>query len=327
MRHFIFLVLFLLFSTATASAHQVLLQNNSSFDRWLDNVRRDARGQGISESVIDDALDGISPDEEVIRLDGKQPESRLTLQQYLDKIVTGKRVRQGREMLYKHGALLAGIGRKYHVQPRFIVALWGIETNYGKNTGGFSTIDALATLAYEGRRASFFRDELLAALTVLQQEHMDSDDMTGSWAGAMGQCQFMPSTFLKYAVDYNHDGKRNIWHNNGDAFASIANYLKSLGWDNHLGWGRPVKLPEHFNHRLADIAKEKTLKEWRALGVRKASGAPLPALNIPASLIFVGEGDDAVPYIIYGNYKALLKWNRSRYFATAVGMLADRIGR
>ncbi|MDE3061386.1 MAG: lytic murein transglycosylase, partial [Pseudomonadota bacterium] len=248
-----------------ALAHEVMLQNSSggAFSQWLSGVKREARARGVSDAVIRDALDGISPNDRVITLDGKQPESRLTLDQYLDKIVTNKRVREGREMMRRHRALLTRIGRKYHVQPRFIVALWGIETNYGKITGGFSTVEALATLAYEGRRTQFFRSELLDALTVLQKEHMDSDNMTGSWAGAMGQCQFMPSTYLKYAVDYNHDGKRDIWHNNGDAFASIANYLKALGWDDRRGWGRPVRLPQHFNRRLADITKEKSLREWR----------------------------------------------------------------
>ncbi|MDE3015587.1 MAG: lytic murein transglycosylase [Pseudomonadota bacterium] len=320
-----FFLLLLLLLPGTVSAHEVL-QDHMPFSRWLNAVRRDARGEGVSESVIEDALGGISPDEEVITLDGKQPESQLTLHRYLAKIVTDKRVRQGREMLARHRSLLERIGRKYHVQPRFVVALWGIETNYGGITGNFSTIDALATLAYEGRRTSFFRDELLDALAILQQERMSSANMTGSWAGAMGQCQFMPSTFLKYAVDYNHDGKRDIWNDDADAFASIANYLKSLGWNQRLGWGRAVKLPKHFNRGLTGVAQEKSLLAWRKLGVRKANGAPLPALDIPASLIFAGTGDDAAPYIVYGNYKVLLKWNRSRYFATAVGMLADRIG-
>ena len=156
---------------------------------------------------------------------------------------------------------------------------------------------------------------------------MAAEDMKGSWAGALGQCQFMPSSFLKYAVDYDHDGKHDIWESKPDVFASIANYLKSSGWNNKEGWGRPVKMPKGFDTAKADIKTEKKLLEWNKMGVRKLDGKPLSSDDINASLILVGEGEDAVPYIIYGNYKVILKWNRSRYFATAVGTLADAIGK
>ena len=207
------------------------------------------------------------------------------------------------------------------------MALWGIETNYGRNTGGFYTIDALATLAFDGRRSAFFREELINALTILQKENMAAGDMKGSWAGALGQCQFMPSSFLKYAVDYNKDGKRDIWDSKQDVFASIANYLKTEGWNSNEGWGRPVRLPKDFDNALADIKSSKTLSEWNKLGVRRLDGKPLPDEDLKASLIMVGEGEDASPYIVYGNYKVILHWNRSRFFATAVGNLADAIGK
>jgi membrane-bound lytic murein transglycosylase B len=302
--------------------------SSSSFDSWLRHFKEDALAAGISEKTFDEAFAHTeAPLDRVIELDHKQPESTLTFERYLGNIVTSKRVEEGRKHMATNRTLLNKIGKKYGVQPRFIVALWSIETNYGKNTGGFAVTDALATLAWEGRRADFFRSELIDALKILQQEHMQPSELKGSWAGALGQCQFMPDSFLKYAVDYTHTGRRDIWGTKADVFASIANYLKSSGWDDSVGWGRPVKLPENFDRKLAEITSEKSLKEWSNLGVRTETGGKLPAKNIKASLIFVGEGDDAVPYIIYSNYKVLLKWNRSRFFATAVGTLSDKINR
>lgn len=300
---------------------------DTSFDEWLHDFKKDAHSQGIAQATLEDAFSETkAPIERVITLDQKQPENVLTLDEYLKNILTNKRIKDGKKALKDHHALLTKIGRQYGVQPRFIVALWGIETLYGKNTGGFSTIDALATLAYDGRRSDFFRGELINALTILQQEHMEASEMKGSWAGALGQCQFMPSTYLKYAVDANEDGKHDIWDTPDDVFASIANYLKSLEWNKKEGWGRRVTLPEGFDMALADIKTEKTLSDWGKLGVRTASGKPLPKGNQQASLIMVGKDDDAVPYLVYSNYKALLQWNRSRFFATAVGTLADHIG-
>ena len=318
MKYAIFFVILISLNVSPAFAQ--------SFESWLQDFKRDALAQGISQSTLDDAFSSTAaPLDRVIELDQKQPESVLSLEQYIKGVVTKKRVKDGKKQLAQHRALLTKLGKKYGVQPRFIVALWGIETGYGHNTGGFHTIDALATLAYDGRRSAFFRDELLAALHILQDEEMPASDMQGSWAGALGQCQFMPSTYLKYAVDYDGDGKRDIWNTQADAFASIANYLKSLGWNASEGWGRPVKLPDDFDMSLADITQEKTLAEWKKLGVRNINGGALPPQKLKASLAMVGKDNNAVPYLVYGNYKALLQWNRSRFFATAVGTLADKI--
>ena len=319
----LFLILFTLTSTVSAQENA----KNQSFDSWLSDFKRDAASQGISQNTLDDAFAETKPLERVLVLDRKQPESTLTLDEYLENVVSDKRISDGRKFYAANKSLLAKISAEYGVQARFIVALWGIETNYGRNTGGFSTIDSLATLAFDGRRSEFFRDELLNALKVLQSEHMSAEDMRGSWAGALGQCQFMPSSFLKYAVDYDHDGKHDIWHTQSDVFASIANYLSSVGWNGNASWGGRVKLPPKFDKTLTDIKTEKTLQEWHKLGVRKLSGKTLPSDSMKASVIMVGEGADAVPYIIYSNYKVLLQWNRSRYFATAVGTLADAIGK
>jgi len=338
MPYFIAVIFFLL--SSSAFAHEVLIQSpqseestlspsfssSSSFSSWLEQFKQDAEAKGISRATLDAAFAGSeAPLDRVIELDQKQPELKLTLDQYLARIVSDTRIKDGRKQFAANRTLLTKIGKKYGVQPRFIVALWGIETNYGTRTGGFNVIDALATLAYDGRRAGFFRGELIDALRIIEQEHMSADDLKGSWAGALGQCQFMPDSYLKFAVDYNGDGKRDIWNTKSDVFASIANYLKSSGWDDKVGWGRPVKLPDNFDRSLADNSSEKSLAEWNKLGVRTASGGKLPAQKMKASLVFVGEGDDAVPYIIYSNFKVIMKWNRSRFFATSVGMLADRV--
>ncbi len=325
MKNIVTLLLLLFALTSTAAAQENA--KNQSFAIWLSDFKRDAVSQGISQNTLDDAFAETQPLERVLVLDRKQPESTLTLDEYLENVVSDKRISDGRKFYAANKSLLAKISAEYGVQARFIVALWGIETNYGSNTGGFSTIDSLATLAFDGRRSEFFRDELLNALKVLQSEHMSAGDMRGSWAGALGQCQFMPSSFLKYAVDYDHDGKHDIWHTQSDVFASIANYLSSVGWNGNASWGGRVKLPKKFDKTLTDIKTEKTLQEWHKLGVRKLSGKALPSDSMKASVIMVGEGADAVPYIIYSNYKVLLQWNRSRYFATAVGTLADAIGK
>lgn len=326
MKRLMILAIATLMLSGTACAREIN-EPLQPFSEWLKEFMEDARSEGISQETLDEAFDGTEPIERVLELDRKQPESRLTLQQYLSNAVSDKRIREGKQFYAENRKLLAKIGAEYGVQPRFIVALWGIETNYGRNTGGFRTVDALATLAYDGRRSEFFRDELIKALKILESEHMPGDDMFGSWAGALGQCQFMPSSFLQFAVDYNKDGRRDIWETKADVFASIANYLKSSGWNDSETWGRPVSLPDGFDESLADIKSEKPLKEWKKLGVRNVNGKPLPGGDINASVIFVGEGDDAAPYIIYGNYKVLLKWNRSRFFATAVSNLADAIGK
>lgn len=299
--------------------------NPQSFDLWLEALREDARSEDISDATLDAALDGIEPIDRVIELDRKQPESVLTLAQYLEKIISTSRIENGQENFAAYQAMLEEISEKYGVQPQYIVALWGIETNYGSNTGNFNVVHALATLAYDGRRSDYFRGELLKSLKIIDDGHIEVFDMVGSWAGAMGQCQFMPSSFFNFAEDYNDDGKRDIWNTQEDVFASIANYLSSSGWKGDEGVAVPVMLPEDFDMALADIKDEKSIEAWQRMGVRTATGDDLPELPDTGSVILVGQGPDARPYLIYNNYKVLLKWNRSRYFATAVGILADHL--
>lgn len=301
-------------------------KQEDSFDRWLQGFKQEAHDKhGISYSLLDRALHGIKPLPRVIELDRKQPEGKLSYREYMKKTLPAARIKKGRELYAKHYDLLKKIEKKYGVQAKYIVALWGKETDYGRYTGGFSIIESLATLAYEGRRREFFTEELVNALKILQQKHISLEQMKGSWAGAMGQSQFMPSAFLRFAVDENGDGRRDIWNTQVDVFASIANYLHKEGWNPSQTWGRQVQIPSGLAPELVDITIEKSLQEWQALGVRSADGSSLPKVSgLKASLI--QPNDKNAPYfLVYPNYKILLKWNRSRYFANAVGTLADSI--
>ena len=299
-------------------------QTGQTFEAWLAELRSEALGAGIREVTLDASFAGVEPIPRVIELDRRQPESTLTFEQYVERIVSDTRIVRGRARLAENSPLLQEVAAKFGVQPRFIVALWGIETNFGQNTGGFPVIGALATLAYDGRRSQFFRRELLDALRIVDQGHISPENMKGSWAGAMGQNQFMPSSFMNFAYDYNGDGAKDIWNTSADVFASAANYLSGVGWRDDITWGREVRLPEGFDPALADLKVVKNLSEWQALGVRRNDGSDLPTRDIPASVIFPGEvGGPA--YLVYDNYRALLRWNRSLYFATAVGLLSDKI--
>jgi membrane-bound lytic murein transglycosylase B len=290
------------------------------FSFWLGQFRQDALAAGISPATLDAALEGVEPIARVIELDRKQPEGVLTFADYLERVVDPKRRQAARERFAENRALLDEISARYGVQSRFIVALWGIETSFGRASGNFNVVAALATLAYDGRRSAFFRKELLNALRIIDQDHIDPKDMVGSWAGAMGQSQFMPSSFLLYAVSYRGDGKRDIWHRREDVFASIANYLSQSGWKGDESWGRLVKLPAKFDEHLIGLGVKKPLAEWVRLGVRKSNGGALPPRNLQASIVRP-EGGPAV--MVYDNFRVLMKWNSSTYFATAVGLLAD----
>lgn len=317
-------IISLIATAAFCAASSFAYANDVSFESWLRDFRQEARNAGISESTLS-SLDGISEIDRVIELDRKQPESTVTFEQYIAKVINQTRINKAQELYDEHRDMLNRIGKKYGVQPRFIVALWGIESNFGGNMGGFNPIDALATLAYDGRRSEYFRGELLAALRIIDAGNTSYDEMKGSWAGALGQCQFMPSTFLHYAVDEDGDGRKDIWETQEDVFASIANYLRAIGWNDSETWGRAVSMHGALSSELLDIKKTKTLSEWSALGVTKRNGEALPEKVVHASLIGVNKNNQKPLYLVYGNYKVLLKWNRSRYFATAVGTLADSI--
>jgi len=294
------------------------------FQAFIRGVRRDALRHGIAPATLDRAFAGVAYLPHVIELDRRQPETTLTFQEYIDRVVTPTRRERGRELLTENRALLDAVSRKYGVPSRFIVALWGIESDFGRLTGNFSEIGALATLAYDGRRSAFFRKELINALVIVQRMHVDPRKMTGSWAGAMGQNQFMPSSFLDYAVSWRGDGPPDIWTNKADVFASIANYLAHVGWRPDEGWGVAVTPPAGLDPTLVGLGQRKPLAAWAALGVVQANGGALREAGTVASLIEPG-GDSGPALLVFDNFRVILRWNNSSYFATAVGYLADAV--
>jgi membrane-bound lytic murein transglycosylase B len=307
-----------LFGSAGARA------DDTNFAHWLQDFRRDAQAHGISSRTLNLALADVAPIPRVIELDHRQPEFTLTFAEYLAHVVPESRVEHGQELLKENQALLDKVTAVYGVQPQFIVALWGIESDFGRIVGDFPVVPALATLAYDGRRSAYFRGELIDALLILDHGYIDLSSLRGSWAGAMGQNQFMPSSYLRYAVDYAGNGKRDIWNDRGDVFASTANYLLHEGWNANETWGRAVIVPQGFDSRLADIDIKKSIPEWNALGVRLTDGTLLPEEPSPASIV-MPAGDGGPAFLVYGNFRTILKWNKSVFFATAVGLLADRI--
>lgn len=295
-----------------------------TFEQWKSEFRAEALAAGIRRQTVDQALAGIQPLQRVIELDRQQPESVLTFEQYLARIITDRRVQTGREKLVEHRDLLERIERDFGVPPHIIVALWGIESDYGRLTGGFSVVEALATLAYEGRRAAFFRAELLDALRILDAGDITLEAMRGSWAGAMGQAQFMPSTFRKHAVDYDGDGRRDIWQQPGDVFASAAKYLATIGWVRGQDWGREVVLPASLDRSVIGIEQQRTFAEWVQSGVRFPDGSAFPANDELASVVQPG-GPDGRAFLVQQNFRMILDWNRSTYFGVTVGLLAERL--
>ncbi|WGF89653.1 lytic murein transglycosylase [Marinivivus vitaminiproducens] len=294
------------------------------FATWLLEFRAEARQAGVSNVTLDRSLEGVQPIERVVELDRSQPEGRMTFATYRSRVISDKRVADGRRLLADNRDLLERVSARYGVPPEVIVALWGLESSYGRYKGDFRVVDALATLAYEGRRSDLFRRELLSALKIVDQGHMTADELRGSWAGAMGQSQFMPSTYLGYAQDLDGDERADIWNSLPDVFASIANYLSKAGWDPRYIWGRPVTLPRGG---LADeqvgLSTRRALPEWQRLGVRTTERASLPAVDIDASVVQPDPDGDA--FLVYDNFRSVMVWNRSTYFALSVGLLADRI--
>ncbi|GEK11034.1 lytic murein transglycosylase [Pseudoalteromonas sp. J010] len=317
----------------------VFANTQAKFDEYLNNLKQEAIDKGYSQQLVDDAFATATFKEKVIKADKTQPEIVETLETYLPKRVPEWKIQRARKLYKEHQSTLEKVAKEYGVQARFIVALWGLESNFGRIQGGYPVISALVTLAFDGRREALYKRQLWAALDILRDGHIDLNNFKGSWAGAMGQTQFMPTSFTSYAVDYNQDGRKDIWTTQEDAFASIANYLKSVGWNDNLTWGRQVKLPEGFDtsyilkrgtksHKewLGEWRKsERSLQEWQALGLRRMDGSDLPNVNISAALVMPDDANGRM-YLAYDNYKALMNWNRSYYFATSVGFLSDRIG-
>ena len=299
-------------------------ERDISFLQYVEDIKKEAATLGIDKTIIDSAFKEVEFLPRSVSSDKQQPEFKMTLDTYIPRAVPKWKIKQAREAYKKHYHLLHKIGKEYGVQPRFIVALWGIETNFGKLTGRHYVISSLTTMAYEGRREALFKKQLFAALTILEEGHITQEKFIGSWAGAMGQVQFMPTSYLNYAVDYDKDGKKDIWNTPADVFASAANYLKTEGWNDQETWGRQVRLPKDFDINLAGIKNKKSLNEWQALGVRRYEGTNLPKFDLQASIVIPDDKNGRV-YLAYNNYAVLMHWNRSYYFATAVSYLSERI--
>ncbi len=321
----IFTITTLLLSSFATNANIIEADKEKiPFDQYVNELKKEAIELGIDATVVNNAFEKVEFLKRSVKSDKEQPEFKLTLDTYIPRAVPDWKIEQARAAYKKHYHLLHEVGKAYGVQPRFIVALWGIETNFGRLTGRHYIISSLTTMAYDGRREALFKKQLFAALTILEEGHIEQDKFIGSWAGAMGQVQFMPTSYLNYAVDYDGDGKKDIWNNYADVFASAANYLKSEGWDDSETWGRQVLIPEGFDTELAGFKVKKTLQEWQDIGVRRFDGSALPKVDMNASIVIPDDASGRV-YLAYNNYQVLMHWNRSYYFATAVSFLSERI--
>jgi len=305
-----------------------------SFEEWLAALRAEALTRGIGEATLDRALTGLEPVPVVVERDRTQAELIQTLDQYLAQRLSKKVVLTARAMRRTHETVLAQVDEKYGVPPGILIAIWGLESNFGRFSGVRPTIATLATLAYDPRRSAMFRQELFDALKILDSGDVEPAAMRGSWAGALGQPQFMPSSFLLYAQDFDGDGKRDIWKSTPDVFASIANYLAAHGWKKDQGWGREVSVPPPVLASLPETAPLQTdgclarrqmtvplpLATWTKFGVKTVTGGPLPAAAIEASLVSGVKRH----FLVYPNYQAILDYNCVHAYGLSVGLLADR---
>ena len=306
-----------------------------AFDVWLAELRAEAEARGIRPDVLERALTGIEPVAQILERDRTQAEFTYSLDAYLRRRLTPRTVRTAREMHRKHRALVERVGKTYGVDPRLLIAVWGLESEFGRFAGVRPTVPTLATLAYDPRRGAMFRTELLNALEIVNRGDIELERLKGSWAGALGQPQFMPSSYLRYAQDFDGDGRRDIWSSSPDVFASIAYYLQQHGWEKGRTWGREITVPPAAEKAVAAVplrsegcrarramTVEQPLSAWRKLGLRTTTGQPLPgAPTITASLI----RDDSRAFLVYGNYEALLDYNCAHSYALSVALLADRL--
>ncbi|TAD88466.1 MAG: lytic murein transglycosylase [Alphaproteobacteria bacterium] len=293
-----------------------------AFRTWLEAFRAEALRAGIRRETVERSLSGLAPIQRVIELDRAQPERTQTFEQYITRVINDVRINRARDLRRQHDGVLRQVAQRFGVPPRFVIALWGLESDFGRITGNFPIIAALATLAWEGRRAQLFRSELLEALRVVDSGAITAEAWRGSWAGASGQSQFMPSSYRRFAVDFNGDGRADIWSNEADVFASIANYLGRSGWNARQTWGHAVSLSQPIPQDRTGIDIRRPVGEWLRNGVRFTGAAGDPALE--ASLVRPG-GVGGRAWLVYGNYRVVMQWNRSTFFATSVGLLADHI--
>jgi membrane-bound lytic murein transglycosylase B len=308
----------------TADAVQVA-QTQSGFDRWIRDFRATALANGISARTYDRAFRGARLNQTVIKRDRSQSEFTKQLWEYLDSAVSDTRVSNGRDKMNDLKRQVRQIEKRYNVDARAFVAIWGLESAYGTHMGDINIVEALATLAYEGRRAKFARQQLIAALKIIQNGDITAGRMSGSWAGAMGHTQFIPTSYQAYAQDFDGDGRRNVWDQKDprDALASTANYLKKHGWIYGQPWGVEIKLPAGFNYASADLRIKRPVHKWTALGVRQANGRNLPDYGDAAILLPAGANGPA--FAVFKNFYVIKRYNNANAYAIAVGYLGDRI--
>ncbi len=299
-------------------------QAKVDFSTWLTKFRREASAAGISQKTLNCHLGNLEPLSKVRELDRSQlvrkGGKRITFDEYLQKVVPDYRIKTARRKYAKNRLLFQNIADRYKVDPTFVLALWAIESDFGRRTGSFPVVAALATLAHEGRRGNFFRSELLQLLKLMDDGVITNPAPKGSWAGAMGQVQFMPSSYKEFAIDFDGDGENDLWNSLPDALGSAANYLSRVGWKDRLGWGKSVKLPKGFKLSKTGLNHVRAQKEWRKMGVKGIDGP-----DSRKAAIILPDGKEGPAFIVYDNFKVIRRWNRSNYFALAVCHLAEKI--
>jgi membrane-bound lytic murein transglycosylase B len=295
---------------------------HNGFPAFLNGLRAEAFAAGIGAATVRAALGDLRPNPKVLELDRHQPEFNLTWSQFRAKVLPDTRLQAAHEAVRREAHLLTPVSEQYGVDRRIVVAIWGLESAFGAITGKYGVVEALATLAYDGRRASYFRTEVLNALRILDHGDVSTAGMLGSWAGAMGQPQFMPSSYLRYAVDWDGDGRRDIWTNHGDVFASIANYLAKNGWRAGQPWGQPVRVPPGLAGAGTGRDHMRPLSAWMAEGVRRSDGTRFSRGDVPGAVVLPdGAGGEA--FMVYANFNAIRRYNASDYYCLAVGLLAN----
>jgi len=312
-------------STLTTPVQSAMPETELDFQIWLTGFKKHALESGISQQTLKSAFRNVHLNHKVLESDRRQPEFTSTFFEYFNRAVSQSRVIKGTQNHKKYKALLDDVTRKYGIPSRVITSFWGMETNYGRFTGSIPIIESLATLSYDPRRSEFFSKQLLNALQIIDQGHVQPKQMKGSWAGAMGQVQFMPSNYLKYSVDGDGDGKINLWDSLPDAFHSAGNFLQQLGWKTGETWGREVSLPKNFNYALADGKTTRKLHQWAALGIKQANGSTLPKSDELLAKLILPSDYRGPAFLVYPNFQVIKRWNNSNNYALAVGSLADRI--
>ena len=301
--------------------------SQQDYNAWLNQLKKEMHEKGISQKTLNTvyAKNYYPSTQKIVKIDRKQNEFVLTTSDYINKVVNPRRVKIAQEKYKEYYPKLKKISKQYGVQPQYIIAFWGVETNFGQNFGGYNVFEALTVLSYDNRRPKFFRQELYNALLIADKQNINIEKMESSWAGAMGNFQFMPSTYNRYAVDFNQDGKIDIWEDFDDAAASAANYLSNLGWDKNTEWGEEVVVPWNFDFSQTGYKKIKKISEWKKLGIKTANQKNLQYADDLSACLIVPEGKKGKIYLVLNNFNNIMQWNRSENYALSIGILADYV--